>query len=93
MCHLNCQLLLSLEIFLNEFLQVGIISCYSEVSAVGTYTPTHLIEWQVHAFRPTILGGALVWGANVLYMYRPLEEGLQNKAVGMDFSVHTKYQF
>ena len=30
---------------------------------------------------------------NMLYMYTPLEEALQNEAVGMDFSVDSQYQF
>ena len=33
--------------------QVGTISYNSEVSVVGTYTPTH-IECQVYTFRPTV---------------------------------------
>ena len=34
-------------------------------------------------------------GANMLYMYMPLEEALQNKAMGMNLSVHvdSDYQF
>jgi len=32
-------------------------------------------------------------GANMLYMYMPLEEALQNEAVGMNFSVDSQYQF
>ena len=53
----------------------------SEVSAVGTYTPA---QCQVHASRP----------ARVLIMlYMPLEKVLQNKAVGMNFSVDSQYQF
>ena len=55
----------------------------SEVSAVGTYTPA---QCQVHASRPAM-------GLIMLYMYMPLEEVLQNKAVGMNFSVDSQYQF
>ena len=29
----------------------------------------------------------------MLYMYVPLEEALQNEAVGMNFSVDSQYQF
>ena len=57
----------------------------SEVSAVGTYTPA---QCQVHASRP-----ARVMVLIMLYMYMPLEEVLQNEAVGMNFSVDSKYQF
>jgi len=32
-------------------------------------------------------------GANMLYMYKPLEEVLQNEAVGVNFSVDSEYQF
>ena len=49
----------------------------SEVSDVGTYTPA---QCQVHASRPTRV---LI----MLYMYTPLEEVLQNEAVGMNFSL------
>ena len=36
---------------------------------------------------------AVVQRANMLYMYMPLEEVLQNEVVGMAFSVDTKCQF
>ena len=36
--------------------------------------------------------GAVVQGANMLYVYIPLEDMLQNKAVDMAFSVDTKYR-
>ena len=55
----------------------------SEVSAVGTYTPT---QCQVHASRPARV---LI----MLYMYMLLEKVLQNEAVGMNFSVDSQYQF
>ena len=55
----------------------------SEVSAVGTYTPA---QCQVYASRPARV---LI----MLYMYMPLEEVLQNEAVGMNFSVDSQYQF
>ena len=32
-------------------------------------------------------------GANRLYMYMSLEEALQNKAVGMNYSEESQYQF
>ena len=54
------------------------ISYDSDVSAVGTYTHTHLIGCQVHAPIGLPLQGAVVQGANVLYryMYMPLEDML-----------------
>jgi len=35
----------------------------------------------------------LFQGANMWYMNMPLEEALQNKAVGVDFSVDSQYRF
>ena len=66
--------------------QVRRISCHCEVLAVGIYTSTYLTECQVHASRP-------FQGANMLYVYMPLEEALQNEAVGMNYSEESQYQF
>ena len=52
-------------------------------SEVSDVTPA---QCQVHASRPA---SVLI----MLYMYMPLEEVLQNEAVGMNFSVDSQYQF
>ena len=64
-------------------------SCYQSdyyqivtISAVDTYIHP-LIKWHVHAL------GLPFPGADTLYIYMPLEEVLQNEAVGMNFSIDT----
>ena len=48
----------------------------------------HFLSGQCNQFQV-----AVVQRANMLYMYMPMEEVLQNEVVGMAFSVDTKCQF